>query len=143
MYFEYVLDDCDQSDLFRRRVDEQRYSQTDCNVWLKSGIQKGVALASVFSHLWTDLSEARDPPPHMNPVASLMLTQALQAHESRRPFRRNRFRWEGMTWSNRTTRPPTKRTPMRILTYLVPQGHGRFALRWSRLATAAEGEDIR
>ena len=50
MYFEYVLDDCDQSDLFRRRVDEQRYSQTDCNVWLKSGIQKGDATASVFSH---------------------------------------------------------------------------------------------
>ena len=23
-------------------------------------------------------------------------------------------------------------------TYLVPQGHGRFALRWSRLATAAD-----
>ena len=51
MYFEYVLDDRDQSDLFRRRVDEQRYSQTDCNVWLKSGIPKGDATASVFSHL--------------------------------------------------------------------------------------------
>ena len=49
MYFEYVLDDCDQSDLFRRRVDEQRHSQTDCNVWLKSGIQKGDTTASVFS----------------------------------------------------------------------------------------------
>ena len=47
MYFEYVLDD--QSDLFRRRVDEQRYSQTDCDVWLKSGIVKGDACASVFS----------------------------------------------------------------------------------------------
>ena len=23
-------------------------------------------------------------------------------------------------------------------TYVVPQGHGRFALRWSRLATAAD-----
>ena len=53
MYFEYVLDDCDQSDLFRRRVDEQRYSQTDCNVWLKSGIQKGDATASVFSQCFT------------------------------------------------------------------------------------------
>ena len=40
-----------KSDLFRRRLDEQRYSQTDCNVWLKSGVQKkGDATASVFSH---------------------------------------------------------------------------------------------
>ena len=45
-----VLDDCDQSDLFREEKDEQTYSQTDCYVWLKSGIQKRVALASVFSH---------------------------------------------------------------------------------------------
>ena len=44
--------------------------------------------------LWTDLSEARDPPPHMNPSES-------DADSSRRPFTRNRRRWEGqMTWSN-------------------------------------------
>ena len=30
-------------------MDERRDSQTDCNVWLKSGIQKGDATASVFS----------------------------------------------------------------------------------------------
>ena len=34
------LDDCDQSDLFREEKDEQTYSQTDCYVWLKSGIRK-------------------------------------------------------------------------------------------------------
>ena len=34
----------------QRRVDEQTYSQTDCYVWLKSGIRNWVALASVFSH---------------------------------------------------------------------------------------------
>ena len=50
LYFQYVLDDCDQSDLFREEKDEQTYSQTDCYVWLKSGIRKRVALASVFSH---------------------------------------------------------------------------------------------
>ena len=44
------MDDCDQSDLFREEKDEQAYSQTDCCVWLKSGIRKRVALASVFSH---------------------------------------------------------------------------------------------
>ena len=27
----------------QRRVEEQTYSQADCNVWLKSGIQKGDA----------------------------------------------------------------------------------------------------
>ena len=43
------MDDCDQSDLFREEKDEQTYSQTDCYVWLKSGIRKRVALASVFS----------------------------------------------------------------------------------------------
>ena len=43
------MDDCDQSDLFREEKDEQTYSQTDGYVWLKSGIQKRVALASVFS----------------------------------------------------------------------------------------------
>ena len=43
------MDDRDQSYLFREEKDEQTYSQTDCYVWLKSGIRKRVALASVFS----------------------------------------------------------------------------------------------
>ena len=48
--FSLFLDDCDQSDLFREEKDEQTCSQTDCYVWLKSGIRKRVAHASVFSH---------------------------------------------------------------------------------------------
>ena len=87
--------------------------------------------------LWTDLSEARHPPPRTHPGESDADSSITGAQELSPIYAQpvpmgeadNQEQPEEVSSEEDADADPT---------YLVPQGHGRFALRWSRLATAAD-----
>ena len=88
--------------------------------------------------LWTDLNEARYPPPHTHSGESDADSSITGTREPSPMYAQpvpvggadnQELSEEGSSEEEDADADPT---------YLVPQGHGRFALRWSRLATAAD-----
>ena len=88
--------------------------------------------------LWTDPIEARHPPPQTHSGESDADSSITDAREPSPRFAQlvpvggaesQELSEEGSTEEEDADADPT---------YLVPQRHGRFALRWSRLATAAD-----
>ena len=88
--------------------------------------------------LWTDLSEAKDPPSD-TPSGESDADSGITGTREPSPIYAQPVPVGGAEVQAQSEEESTEEEDAATdPTYVVPQGHGRFALRWSRLATAAD-----